>query len=68
VAPPTQAGDRHAHRSSEERARVLELERRIEELLALDDERFGGFGVGDWIACVCFALIVPAAVLLWFAR
>jgi hypothetical protein len=68
VAPRDRTGDPHAQHSSDARARVRELERRIEELEAEQDDRFGRFGVRDWIACVCFALILPTAFLLWFAR
>lgn len=49
-------------------ARVRELVRRIEELESTDDSAFGRFGAADWIACVLLALLVPVAILLWFAR
>jgi hypothetical protein len=48
-------------------ARVLELERRIAELEALDESAFGAFTRLDWLACAVGALAVPAALLLWFA-
>jgi hypothetical protein len=59
-APPS-------HEGSEARARAEELLGRIEELESLDDSAFGVFGAGDWLACVLAALLVPAAILLWFA-
>jgi hypothetical protein len=49
-------------------ARVLELQRRIEELEAQDEDAFGHFGAVDWIACILVALVLPAALLFWFAR
>lgn len=59
-APPS-------HEAAESRARVEELMRRIEALESLDDSAFGPFGAGDWLACAVAALLVPAAILLWFA-
>jgi hypothetical protein len=48
-------------------ARALELLRRIDELEDQDDSAFGAFGARDWIVCVLGALLLPAAILLWFA-
>ena len=57
-----------SHPTAGESARVAELQRRIEELEAPDEDRFGRFGAGDWIACIIASLVVPAIVVLWFAR
>jgi hypothetical protein len=53
---------------AEQRARVAELETRIAELESLDEASFGHFGRWDWIACVAFALVLPALALWWFAN
>ena len=68
MTPRSHPGIPDSHRTSDPGARVLELQRRIEKLEAQDDELFGRFGVRDWVACILVALIVPTAVLLWFAR
>jgi hypothetical protein len=47
--------------------RAAELERRIEQLEALDESAFGGFTAWDWLVCVIGALLVPAIVAWWFA-
>ena len=57
-----------AHAAAVSNARVAELHRRIEELEGPDEERFGRFGAADWVACVLVALLVPALLILWFAR
>ena len=66
MTPSSDARHPDAGRSGD--VRVEELERRIEELLAADDGRFGRFGAADWAACIAFALVLPIALLLWFAR
>jgi hypothetical protein len=48
--------------------RIEDLERRIEELEAIDSAQLGSFGTWDWIICVLGAVIVPAAALWWFAE
>ena len=57
-----------AHPAAGAGARVAELQRRIEELEGPDEERFGRFGAGDWVACVLAALVVPVLLIFWFAR
>ncbi len=57
-----------AHPTAGASARVDELHRRIEELEALGEDRFGRFGAVDWIACVLAAVVVPVLLILWFAR
>ena len=47
--------------------RAEELERRIEELEALEDSAFGRFTAWDWLVCVIGALVVPAIAAWWFA-
>ena len=54
--------------SSEESARVRELERRIHELESQGESAFGRFGALDWLVCALFALALPAAIVAWFAR
>ena len=46
---------------------VEELERRIEELEAVDDDTVGNFSGWDWLVCVLGALVVPGLALWWFA-
>jgi hypothetical protein len=47
--------------------RVEDLERRIEEIEAIDEAQLGDFTSWDWIICVLGAVIVPVAALWWFA-
>ena len=47
--------------------RAAELERRIEELEALQESAFGRFTAWDWLVCVIGALVVPAIAAWWFA-
>ena len=44
-----------------------ELERRIEQLEALDDAEIGRFTGWDWLVCVIGSLVVPAIAMWWFA-
>ena len=46
--------------------RVEDLERRIEELEAIDSASLGAFTTWDWIACVLGCLVIPIVVLWWF--
>ena len=46
---------------------VEELERRIEELEALDDATIGHFTGWDWLVCVIGSLVMPAIAMWWFA-
>ena len=46
---------------------VEELERRIEEIEALDDAAVGRFTGWDWLICVLGAVVVPALAMWWFA-
>ena len=45
-------------------ARVVELERRIEELETLDEARFGRFTRWDWLICLSLAVVLPL-LLVW---
>lgn len=45
---------------------VDDLERRIEELDQLPEERFGRFTALDWFICAAGALLVPVALYLWY--
>ena len=47
--------------------RAAELERRIEELEALEESAFGAFTAWDWLVCVIGALVTPAIAAWWFA-
>ena len=59
AAPPAEALEEDA---------VQELHRRIEELEVLDESAFGRFTALDWLACASVSLLLPAALLVWFAR
>ena len=48
--------------------RVEDLERRIEELEAIDSAEFGSFTIWDWVACLLGSLVIPLAALWWFAE
>jgi len=43
------------------------LERRLEELQALDDSDIGGFTALDWFFCITGSVVLPAIALWWFA-
>lgn len=47
--------------------RAAELERRIEELEALEESAFGDFTAWDWLVCVIGGLLAPALAAWWFA-
>jgi hypothetical protein len=68
MAEPSRAEQPRAAGEPVASARVAELERRIRELEALDESAFGGFTHLDWLACALIALVLPAALLVWFAR
>jgi len=56
--------------SSEQTTRgvlVEELERRIEELEAVDDAAIGQFTGWDWLVCVIGSFVIPAIAMWWFA-
>jgi hypothetical protein len=46
---------------------VRELERRIDELEAADDDTVGRFSGWDWLLCVLGGLVGPALAMWWFA-
>jgi hypothetical protein len=48
-------------------ALVEELERRIEEIEALDDTEIGSFTAWDWAICVIGSFVLPAIAIWWFA-
>jgi len=64
-SPQAASGDPAASPPADERA--AELERRIEELEALEESAFGRFTAWDWFVCVIGALVVPAIAAWWFA-
>ena len=46
---------------------VEELERRIGEIEAQDDDAIGRFTGWDWLLCVLGAVVIPALAMWWFA-
>ena len=46
---------------------VEELERRIQEIEAADDDSVGHFSGWDWLLCVLGGLVGPAFAMWWFA-
>ena len=46
---------------------VEDLERTIETMEALDDSALGPFTAWDWVICVVGSVLIPAALLWWFA-
>ena len=50
-----------------QRARVAELEERIEVIAGLDDEDLGTWTTLDWIACTLLGAVLPLLVMYWFA-
>ncbi len=66
----TEHSSKHAATSGEQLARerlVEDLERRIEELEALDDSAIGAFTAVDWLLCIAGSILLPAIALWWFA-
>ena len=60
--------DLHASAEHADRERLVEdLERRIEELEALDNSDVGSFTTLDWFFCVAGFVVIPAIALWWFA-
>ena len=58
------------HTSEEQADRewlVEDLERRIEEIEALDDSEVGGFTALDWFFCIAGSVVIPAIALFWFS-
>ncbi len=47
--------------------RVVELERRINELEPQGDAAFGQFSVWDWVGCSLICVVVPLFLFWWFA-
>jgi len=60
--------DRHAGAERADRERLVEdLERRLEELEALDDADIGSFTALDWFFCIAGSVVIPVIALWWFA-
>ncbi len=60
--------DLHASAEQADHERLVEdLERRIEELEALDDSEIGSFTTLDWFFCIAGSVVIPAIALWWFA-
>ena len=60
--------DLHTSAERADRERLVEgLERRIEELEALDDSDVGDFTTLDWFFCIAGSVVIPAIALWWFA-
>ncbi len=60
--------DLHASAEQADRGRLVEdLERRIEELEALDDSDVGSFTSLDWFFCIGGSVVIPVIALWWFA-
>jgi hypothetical protein len=60
--------DLHAKAVQADRERQIEdLERRLDEIEALDESDIGGFTALDWFFCITGSVILPAIALWWFA-
>jgi hypothetical protein len=60
--------DLHASAEQADRERLVEdLERRIEELEALDDSDVGSFTSLDWFFCIGGSVVIPVIALWWLA-
>ncbi len=58
------------HTSAEQAGRerlVEDLERRLEQLQALDDADIGSFTALDWFFCIAGSIVIPVIALWWFA-
>jgi len=55
-----------AERAGRERS-VEDLERRVDELEALDDSDVGSFTALDWFFCIAGFVVIPVIALWWFA-
>jgi hypothetical protein len=60
--------DLHTSAEQADHERLVEdLERRIEEIEALDDSDVGGFTALDWFFCIAGSVVLPAIALWRFA-
>jgi hypothetical protein len=60
--------DRYTSAEQADREQLVEdLERRIEELEALDDSDVGSFTTLDWFFCIAGSVVIPAIALWRFA-
>ena len=58
------------HTSAEQANReqlVADLERRLDELEALDDSDVGSFTSLDWFFCITGSVVIPVIAVWWFA-
>jgi len=58
------------HTSAEQADRerlVGDLERRLDELQALDESDVGSFTGLDWFFCITGSVVIPVIALWWFA-
>ncbi len=59
--------DLHTSAEQADRERlVADLERRLDELQALDDSDVGSFTTLDWFFCITVSIVIPV-IALWFA-
>jgi hypothetical protein len=60
--------DLHTSAGQVDRERLVEdLERRLEELEAVDESDIGSFTALDWFFCITGSVVIPAIALWWFA-
>ena len=60
--------DHHPRAEQADRERlVADLERRIEELEALDESDIGSFTTLDWFFCITGSVVIPVIALWRFA-
>ncbi len=60
--------DLHTSAEQADRERLFaDLERRLDELEALDDSDVGSFTTLDWFFCITGSIVVPAIALWWAA-
>ena len=60
--------DLHTSAERADRERLVEdLERRIEEIEALDDSDVGNFTALDWFFCIAGSVVIPVIALWRFA-
>ena len=55
------------HEADLQRARVTELENRIEIIAGLGDDELGAWTRLDWILSTLFGAVLPLLVMYWFA-
>jgi hypothetical protein len=66
--PDAPQADLHTKAVRADRERQIEdLERRLDEIEALDESDIGGFTALDWFFCITGSVIIPAIALWWFA-